>query len=143
MLAPTLFNLYLDAVINLALGDQQEKGVQIAYLHGARLVGNRRKLDQEMTLSDLEYADDMALVADSWDDLKYMVESLNKHCRDMGLIISCSKTKIMGVLPSSATQKPESLVIHPGECPVEVVPRFRYLGSIVQDDCTTDAEGGF
>ena len=45
VLAPTLVNLDLDAVISLALGDQQEKGVRIAYLHGGKLVGNRRKLD--------------------------------------------------------------------------------------------------
>ena len=124
VLVPTLLNLYLDAVISHALGEQQEKGVRIAYLHGARLVGNRRKLQQEMTLSDREYTDDVAIVANSWDDIKFMVESLNKHCCDMGLNISCSKMKIMGVLPSSATQKPESLVIQPGECPVEVVLRF-------------------
>ena len=59
-------------------------------------------------IGDLEYADDMGLVANSWDMVKSMVESLNKHCRDMGLSISCSKTKTMGVLPSSATQKPEA-----------------------------------
>ena len=54
VLAPTLFNLNLDAVISLPLGDQQEKGMRNAYLHGARLVGDRRKLEQEMTLGDLE-----------------------------------------------------------------------------------------
>ena len=96
----------------------------IAYLHGARLVSNRRKLEQEMTLGDLQYADDMALVADSWDDIKSMVESLNKHCCDMGLTINYSKMKIMCVLPSLVTQNPESLVVQPGECPDEVVSRF-------------------
>ena len=74
-----------------------------------------------MPIGDLEYVDNMTLVADSWDDIKSMVESLNKHCHDMGLSISCSKTKTMGVLPSSTTQKPEPLVLHPGECSVEVV----------------------
>ena len=34
------------------------------------LVGNCRKLQQEAIISDLEYADDMASVAESWDDLK-------------------------------------------------------------------------
>ena len=84
-----------------------------------------------MSIGDLEYADDMTLIADSWDDAKSMVESLNKHCCDMGLSIRCSKTKTMGVLPSSATQKLEPLVLQPGECPVEVVSRFQYLGCIV------------
>ena len=38
-------SIYLDTVISFALGDQQEKGVRIAYLHSTKLVGNRRKVD--------------------------------------------------------------------------------------------------
>ena len=67
-----------------------------------------------MTLvSDIEYADDMALVTDNWDD-------------------------ILVVLPNSTHQQPEPLSLHPDQDTVEVV--FQYLGSIVADDCTTDAE---
>ena len=72
VLAPTLFNLYFDAVIHMSLDSHQvqNKGVGIAYLHNAKLVGNRRKLQLETLVTDLEYADDMALLADSWNDLE-------------------------------------------------------------------------
>ena len=49
-------------------------------LLGADLVGNRKKLTSEVSVSDLEYADDMALISDSYDGLTTRLESLNsKH----------------------------------------------------------------
>ena len=41
VLAPTLFNLYFDAVIRMALDDHhsQGRGVRVVYLHDAKLVG--------------------------------------------------------------------------------------------------------
>ena len=56
VLAPTLFNLYSDAVIHMSLDSRQvqNKGVGIAYLHNAKLVGNRRKLQLETLVTDLE-----------------------------------------------------------------------------------------
>lgn len=61
-------NLYFDLVIRMALAEHQREGkgvVRLAYIHDGRLVGNRRKLSRDFVVSDLEYADDMALVSDS------------------------------------------------------------------------------
>ena len=44
-------------------GQLKGRGVRVAYLHGAKLVGNFRKLQHEAIISDLEYTDYMALVA--------------------------------------------------------------------------------
>ena len=46
VLAPTLFNLYFDVAICMALEDHhmQGRGVSMAYLHDAKLVGNRKRL---------------------------------------------------------------------------------------------------
>ena len=73
VLAPTLFNLYFDVAIHMALenGLLKDRGVRVAYLYGAKLVGNRRKLQHEAISSNLEYADGMALVVESWDDLRF------------------------------------------------------------------------
>ena len=78
VLAPTLFNLYYDVAICIALENSQPKGkgVRVAYLQGAKLVGNRRKLQHEAIISDLEYAVDMALVTESWDDLKSILDDV-------------------------------------------------------------------
>ena len=59
---------------------------------------------------------------------------------DLGLTISCSKTKTLAVLPSDLYPKPVPINIFPDDDPVEVVSNFQYLGSIVQDNCGTDIE---
>ena len=142
VLAPTLFNLYFDVVIRMALENGQPKGrgVRVAYIHSAKLVGNCRKLQHEAIISDLEYADDMALVAESWDDLKSMLDNVSMQCRDLGLIFSCSKIKTLAVLPSDLYPKPVPIDLFPDDDPVEVVSIFQYLGSIVQDNCGTAIE---
>ena len=98
---------------------------------------NRRKLQHEAIISDLEYADDTTLVTESWDDLKSMLDDVSLHCRDLGLMISCSKTT---VLPSELYPKPVSVNLFPDHDPVEVVSNFQYLGSVVQDNCDTAIE---
>ena len=146
VLAPTLFNMYFDAVIHMALEEHrsQGRGVVILYQPEAKLVGNIG-FSCETQLSDLEYADDMTLVAASWEDLKDMLQSLDEKCQQMGLPISTKKTKTMAVLPSGDTEgeqypKPEPITLHPNSDPVEVVSTFEYLGSTMSDDCSLTAE---
>ena len=61
----------------LEIGQLQGKGVRVAYLHDAELMSNRRKLQHEALISDLEYADDMASVRKSWDVLKSMLDDVS------------------------------------------------------------------
>ena len=119
VLAPTLFNLYFDAVVHMSLDSHQvqNKCVGVAYLHNAKLVGNRRKLQLETLVTDLEYADDMALLADSWNDLEAMLTTLSIHCSAFGLSISCSKTKTMAVLPASHCAPPVPIRLFPNHPP--------------------------
>ena len=93
-------------------------------------------------MTDLEYADDMALLADNWSDLTAMLDSLSTCCKMLGLTISCKKTKSLAVLPSEGPQIQSPVPIHlvPGGEPIEVVSHFQYLGSIVQNDCGMEAE---
>ena len=67
--APTLFNLYFDAITRMALEEHRQlgRGVEMVYLPDAKLV---RKLNQDVLVNDLEYADDLVLVASSWGDLR-------------------------------------------------------------------------
>ena len=86
VLAPTLFNLYFDSVIRLVISDPQpDVGVCLSYLLDADLVGNRKKLTSEVSVSDLEYADDMALISDSYESLSSLLKSLDSSCHHMGL----------------------------------------------------------
>ena len=70
VLAPTLFNFYFDVAIRMALEVhcQQGNGIRVAYLLDADLVGNRRVPKPETLVTDLEYTDNMALLANNWSD---------------------------------------------------------------------------
>ena len=91
-------------------------------------------------MTDLEYADDMALLADNWADLTTMLDSLATTCKKLGQIISCKKTKTLAVLTNPGAQSPAPIQLVPGGEPIKVVSHSQYLGSIVQNDCGMDAE---
>ena len=114
----------------------------MAYLLDADLVGNRRIPKLETLVTDLEYADDMALLANNWSDLTAMLDSLSTCCKKLGLTISCMKTKSLAALPPDdpATESPVPIHLFPEGESIEVVSHFQYLGSIVQDDCGMDTE---
>ena len=98
VLEPTLLNIYFDAVIHMSLDSHRmlNRGIRMTSLLDAQLAGNCRKLQLETLVQDLEYADDMALLADSWDALEAMLTSLSTHCQDFGLSISCAKDQDYG-----------------------------------------------
>ena len=58
VLAPTLFNLFFDAVIHMAIDSHLEegRGVRIVLNPDAKLVGDWRKMTLETLVTDLEYA---------------------------------------------------------------------------------------
>ena len=90
ILASTFFNLYFDAIIQISLDSHraENKDVGVAYCHDAKLVGNHMILQLETLVTDLEYADDMALLADSWGNLEAMLTSLSSNCCKFGLLVS-------------------------------------------------------
>ena len=116
---------------------QQGRGIGVAYLLDADVVGNRTVLKLETLVTNLGYADDMALLANNWSDLTAMLDSLSTCCKMLGLTISCKKTKSLAVLPPEdpAAQSPAPIHLVPGGEAIEVVFHFQYLCGIVQDDC--------
>ena len=76
-------------------------GLSLSYLLDVNLVGNRKKLTSEVSVSDVEYTDDMALISDSYDGLTTLLESLDFKCRHVGLTINCKKTKLLAALPDA------------------------------------------
>ena len=141
VLAPTLFNLFFDAAIRLAITNYHPAaGLCLSYLLDADSVGNRKSLTSEVSVSDLEYADEMALISDSQEGITTLLETLDSTCHQMGLTINCKKTKLLAVQPDDSTQTPPPILLHPESDPIEVIPSFQYLGSIVSKDCTSDAE---
>ena len=133
LLVPTLFNMFFDAVIRMAIDNHLEegRGVRVVFHPDAKLIGDQKKMTLETLVSDLEYADDMALMSNPWSDLEVMIKSLHQHCTAMGLTINCKKTKTLAVLPSSSCPQPQPILLSPSVDPVEPVSAFQYLGSSV------------
>ena len=137
VLALILFNFYFDTAIHMALDvhRQEERGIKVAYLLDADLMGNRWRLQLETLVTDLEYTDDMALLSDNWVDPTTILDNFATTCKKLGLTISCKKTKTLAVLTKSGTQSPAPIQLVPGSEPIEVVSHFQYLGSTVKNDC--------
>ena len=97
VLAPILFNLFFHAVICIFLQKPSGHGLTVLYHPVAELVGNRKQMNCQILIPDLEYADDMCLISDSMDELEEMLQNLDESCNEMGLTISTRKMKIMAV----------------------------------------------
>ena len=142
ILAPTLFNLFFDAVIDMAVSKHPGHGAKMWFNTDAVLVGSRKKMKECVMIQDLEYADDMCLISDNMDELEMMLQDMNESCSEMGLTISTKKSKIMAVLFSlradNPQQLPQPVQIQLLSDPVSVVSDFQYLGSIITSDCNMD-----
>ena len=112
MLAPTFFNYYSDVAIHMALEEHQGRGIKVAYLLDADQVGNRRILNLETMVTDLEFTDDMALLANNWSDHTAMLDSLSTCCKKLGLIINYKNMKSLAVLPPKDTAAQSTATIH-------------------------------
>ena len=130
-------------MIRLVITDHQpDVGVCLSYLLDADLVGNRKKLTSEVSVSDFEYADNMALISDSYESLSSLLKSLDSSCHHMGLTINYKKTKLLAVLAGVDAHSPSPISLHPDCDSIEVVPSFQYLGSYLylSNNCSMDAE---
>ena len=88
-------------------------------------------------ISDLDFADDAVIFAETLEILLGALEVLNEESEPLGLWVSWVKTKIQAfndILDAAALSMPVS-----GE-DVEVVERFTYLGSDIRVSAGCDSE---
>ncbi|BHF58450.1 hypothetical protein SprV_0100140200 [Sparganum proliferum] len=108
ILSPILFNYAIDWILGRALRDSD--GVEFAPGH---------------RLDDLDYADDIALLATSFGDLQSMVSRVNEVAKSVGLSINAGKTKVF----SSCIPDQEKAPLGIDGCQLEEVDSFKYLGT--------------
>ena len=109
ILSPCLFNLYAEYVIRNARLDETQAGIKIA----------------GRNVSNLRYADDTTLMAESEEELKSLLMKVKEESEKVGLKFNSQKTKIM-------TSDPITSWEIDGET-VETVAYFIFLGS--QNHC--------
>ena len=127
VLAPALFNIFLDHIIRTALKNSTD-GVTIRYtLDG--VVRKRYRVKREEEIEELVqillYADDMAIVCDCEKGLVKLVKKLDEVTQAWCLDISQEKTKILTV---TRTKNAPPINISLRNEDLENVEKFKYLG---------------
>ena len=126
---PTLFNLYF----NLVMGQWHTRchsfGVEVHYKCGGKLVGERTRRPLKITVTELQFADDAALVCSLREGVQRSARTLDQVASEWGLTLSLQKTKRM-VVGTWSEEDIQPIIIR-GDS-IEVVPEFSYLGSIVE-----------
>ena len=114
VLAPSLFNTCMDWVLGRVV-EQSHCGVS---------VGNTK-------ITDLVFADDAAIFAESLEVLVMALEALHEEVKPLGLKVSWAKTKVQvfgGVLDETVQS------VHACGEDIEILKSFTYLGSVVHND---------
>ena len=124
-LAPYLFIIVLDYAMRDAVsGKEEELGFQL-----------RRRMSRRhpaKMLTDLDFADDIALVSETTDQAQKMLQNVEKATSKVGLYLNAAKTEVM--LFNQTTDS--NLTSRSGET-IKAVKNFKYLGawmSSSQDD---------
>ena len=137
VLAPTLFGIFFSMLLKRAFGSSAT-GIKLHTRTDGRLFNlahlrEKRNL-KIVTLRDLLFADDAALVAHSAQDLQTLLSRFSSACSDFGLTISLKKTKVLSqgvdILPT----------ININGNDIENVKNFVYLGSNVASNASLDTE---
>ena len=141
VLAPTLFSLFLSSVLSIAFADC-EKGVMLQTRPGANLFNvNQFKSSSKtkpLLVRELMFADDIAFVAHSHQDIQDIVTRFTTAAKSYGLQINIKKTELM-FQPSPGTSG-NCQTVKVDDSDITTVKSFKYLGSTVATDNKLDAE---
>ena len=115
-LAPYLFIIYLDYVLRTTIDKIKENGF--------KLTKERRRRYQAKTITDADYADDIALLVNTHTQVETLRHSLERAAAGINLHVNANKTEYMCF---NQTGDISSL----NGSPLELVFQFTYLGSSV------------
>jgi len=118
MLSPLLFNIFLEIIMARALNDVNA---------GAVLNGN--------VISNLQFADDIAAMAESQDELQELVNNIVTESKKMGMAVNIEKTEVQHI---GSMRKEVKIKI--GDSKLNQVEDFIYLGGTISEDATTDQD---
>ena len=111
LLSPDLFNLFLENILAEAFDDCKKLGINV----------------DGYKLKDPRFADDIALIADSENDLQTLIERVHDVSKKYGMEISIPKTKALILSHEDQLQ----VNIKLDDTSLDQVNRFKYLGVIL------------
>ena len=121
ILSPHLFSLYTEGIMREVEYDPRSGEYDKPRMHG-------------LSIRDLRYADDTALLATTTAGLENLIKSVKEHSEQKGLFLNVKKTKIM----STDRCKEEAVINIDRE--IERVSSFEYLGARIQANGKTTPE---
>jgi hypothetical protein len=87
-------------------------------------------------ITNLRYADDAALVADTEKKLQKMMDKLNNTCKNYGMDINVKKTKVMVI----SNERKEKCAVTLDDKILEQVSTYKYLGSWIKEDARCEED---
>ena len=123
LLSPYLFNIFLEQIMSEAL-----EGFETAVSINGKPITN------------LRFADDIALITDSMEKLSELTERLDKASAKMGMEINGEKCKIMQIGKKNNMQDADNIDIQVGNHTIEKVNDFKYLGAYISDNARCEKE---
>ena len=116
-LAPYLFIICLDYVLRTSIDKIKENGFE--------LTKKRSRRYPATTITDADYADDIAILANTPDQAETLLHSLERATASIGLYINAHKTEYMCYNQTGDISTLE-------RTPLKLVDKFTYLGSSVE-----------
>ena len=114
-LSSTLFNIYInDLAKNL---NESNKGI---------------KLNDDIKLASLLYADDLAIISDTEENMQELLNILDTWCKRWRMSVNVSKTKIIHF--RTANKPRSNFVFKLNEHVLEYVERYKYLGVVLNEN---------
>jgi hypothetical protein len=137
VLAPTLFNIYIDTIARQILRVVvQYSGVKLVYKIDGQLRISKNP-DLSMIIWILMYADDIVLFSDNAESLTLATQEVHTKMKQWAMQVGVKKSKILVV--SKSMDVPQPTIVLDGE-QMEVVDKFPYLGSMFTHDNNLDTE---
>ena len=119
-LAPYLFIIVLDYALRQAI---QGREVDL----GLTITPRRSSRSLEVTLTDLDFADDIGLLSNNMMQAQDLLTRVEKECAKVGLALNAKKTEVITF--GQPPNHPPLVTI--GGSPLKEVEDFKYLGSWV------------
>ena len=138
VVTPVLFATYFSAMLQVAFRDV-DKNVHIQFrtdgnLFNLQRLKARTKIRAHL-LREFLFADDCALIAQSLQDTRIIVDHFAHAAGSFGLI-TLKKTKVM--YPPAPGHPQHDPVVTIDDTPLNVVSKFCYLGSILSNNAQLD-----
>ena len=116
-LAPYLFIICLDYVLRTSIDKIKENGFE--------LTKKRSRRYPATTITDADYTDDIAILANTPDQAETLLHSLERAAANLGLYVNAHKTEYMCYNQTGDISTLEGT-------PLKLVDKFTYLGSRVE-----------